>query len=578
MALDSGVMATPQSAPNAAAAAEERSSDGDSKRKGVTLEPGTVIAERYRIDAMLGEGGMGKVYRAEHVHMRKQVAVKVLHGDLSTTSEVVQRFEREAIAAGNIAHPNVAAATDFGQLDDGSFFLVLEYVAGRDLRSIIKKGKVAPPRAVHIIQQIAGALGAAHATGVIHRDLKPENIMLVEREGDPDFVKVLDFGIAKIDSVGMVDSAEAAATTKTGPQPLTRLGAVFGTPDYMSPEQALGQPIDSRADLYSIGVMLYELLSGERPFRGGAVTLMRQHVLQDAPPLPASVAESIDPRISAIIDKLLQKSPQDRYPTANDLHVALSELYMSPPPPSLQRSMPFISQRATPSLASVTSAEGRRSLAEVSEAAAALPPRRSRWGLRLLILGALGVIGWSWVSGHSPTDLLRQAESTVSSAQSHLASAGAAQPSARSDRVPAPSSVGQPMTQPSAQASAQPSASAAPLPEPSAVASSTSAPSASGSAAPDPSASAASAGPAESPSAQPDELMTDDDTATVDSASPPPPNPPPSWHPAAGGSQPARRAPMRNNGHPVKRKPPSHPRRTGPGGIYIPPPSQWFKG
>src|SRR5580692_9262827 len=167
------------------------------------LEPGTIIAERYRVDSLLGEGGMGKVYAAEHVHMRKQVAIKVLHPEMSTTPEVVARFEREAVAAGKIAHPNVAAATDFGRLEDRSFFLVLEYVAGVDLRSILRRGPVTPARALHIVRQITSAVGAAHAAGIVHRDLKPENVMLVDRDGDPDFVKVLDFGIAKIDALGM---------------------------------------------------------------------------------------------------------------------------------------------------------------------------------------------------------------------------------------------------------------------------------------------------------------------------------------------------------------------------------------
>src|SRR3984957_2660991 len=175
-----------------------------------TLEPGTIIAERYRVESLLGEGGMGKVYAAEHIHMRKQVAIKVLHSEMSTTPEVVARFEREAVAAGKITHPNVAAATDFGRLEDRSFFLVLEYVAGVDLRSALRPGALPPERAVKIIRQITAAVGAAHAAGVVHRDLKPENIMLVDRDGEADFVKVLDFGIAKIDAIGIGEKAEGA--------------------------------------------------------------------------------------------------------------------------------------------------------------------------------------------------------------------------------------------------------------------------------------------------------------------------------------------------------------------------------
>jgi serine/threonine protein kinase len=296
-----------------------------------TLEPGTIIAERYRVDALLGEGGMGKVYAAEHVHMRKQVAIKVLHPEMSTTPEVVARFEREAVAAGKITHPNVATATDFGRLANSSFFLVLEYVAGTDLRAAINKGSIGAERAVHIVRQITSAVGAAHAAGVVHRDLKPENIMLVDRDGDPDFVKVLDFGIAKIDAIGITDPKASPASGPSSAQPLTKMGAVFGTPDYMSPEQALGQPIDARSDLYSIGVIFFELLAGHRPFKGGAVTLMRAHVLDAVPSLPPTIIEALGTRYDDVIQKLLQKSATDRYASAAELLQALDALFEEQP-------------------------------------------------------------------------------------------------------------------------------------------------------------------------------------------------------------------------------------------------------
>src|SRR5690606_23745277 len=159
---------------------------------------GRILAERYRVTRLLGSGGMGAVYRAEHVHMRKAVALKVLHREMTAMPEVVARFEREAVAAARIEHPNVAAALDFGQLEDGAFYLVLEYIEGRSLSAALDaEGPFAPLRAVHITRQVAEALAAAHDAGVVHRDLKPDNIMLVERDGDPDFAKVLDFGIAK---------------------------------------------------------------------------------------------------------------------------------------------------------------------------------------------------------------------------------------------------------------------------------------------------------------------------------------------------------------------------------------------
>src|SRR5258708_7868476 len=159
---------------------------------------GVVLSGRYHIKKLIGEGGMGAVYQAEHTHMRKRFAVKVLHPEMSRLPEVVARFEREAMAAAHIEHPNVAGATDFGKLEDGSFFLVLEYVEGKSLRDAISEGRLEFGRVLHVARQIASALARAHALGIVHRDLKPENIMLVQRDDDPDFVKVLDFGIAKV--------------------------------------------------------------------------------------------------------------------------------------------------------------------------------------------------------------------------------------------------------------------------------------------------------------------------------------------------------------------------------------------
>ncbi len=223
---------------------------------------GRVVSERYRIEALIGEGGMGAVYLAEHVLMRKRLAVKVLHAEMTRMPEMVARFEREAMAAAHIEHPNVAAATDFGKLENGAFFLVLEYVEGTNLRDLIERGPLEIRRALHIAHQMASALARAHALGIVHRDLKPENVMLVLRDGDADFVKVLDFGIAKVP----VGDLGRTSSNKDGAQVLTQLGMVYGTPEYMAPEQALGQEVDLRADLYALGVILFEMLSGVRPF------------------------------------------------------------------------------------------------------------------------------------------------------------------------------------------------------------------------------------------------------------------------------------------------------------------------
>jgi len=266
---------------------------------------GTLLAERYRLVEQLGSGGMGAVYRAEHVHMKKSVAVKILHRHMTTNQEVVARFEREAVAAGRIVHPNVAAATDFGRLADGSFYLVLEYVEGKSLGLLMDQGPMDTGRALTITRQIADGLAAAHAAGVVHRDLKPDNVLLFERDGVRDIVKVLDFGIAKVH----LDEG-------SGHKPLTQIGTIFGTPQYMSPEQGQGRTVDARSDLYALGVLLYEMLVGKLPFDGDdLVVLITKHVTEPPPPLPASIPAPV----RELTLKLLAKKPEERVQSAAEL-------------------------------------------------------------------------------------------------------------------------------------------------------------------------------------------------------------------------------------------------------------------
>ncbi len=277
------------------------------------LTPGDVVGERYRVQARLGEGSMGVVYRVEHVHMRKTFALKVLDTEWAKTPDAFARFEREAVAGGSIASPHVAQATDFGQLADGSCFLVLEYVGGRTLRTVLGRA-MAPNRALRIARGIVAATETAHAKGVVHRDLKPENIMLVDREGDPDFVKVLDFGLAKL---------EGRAAEVPSSRVLTRQGAIVGTPRYMAPEQAVGERVDARADLYSIGVILFEMLTGSVPFEGDPQAVLRQLVVREVPPLPRSVQSAVGPRVEQMLERLLAKSPQARFASASELALEL---------------------------------------------------------------------------------------------------------------------------------------------------------------------------------------------------------------------------------------------------------------
>jgi serine/threonine protein kinase len=307
-----------------------------------------MIGGRYRIDSILGEGGMGTVYAAEHALMRKRVALKVLHPVMSQNPDMVARFEREAMAAAHIDHPNIAGATDFGQLDDGSFFLVLELIEGENLRVVIARDRLPIDRAIHIGKQIANALSRAHALGVVHRDLKPDNVMLITRGEDTSFVKVLDFGIAKVPILSLgaqptPSSVGAAAPESASPRVLTQVGMIYGTPEYMAPEQALGQPVDSRADLYALGVLLFEMITGKRPFdHDNTAMLLGLHVA-GAVPAMATIAPDLQvpSAIEAIVRRLLAKDPAQRFATATELEEALAQASFvnlpTEPPPGMRR-------------------------------------------------------------------------------------------------------------------------------------------------------------------------------------------------------------------------------------------------
>ena len=288
--------------------------DGDGEERGgvgvADRRLGEVLADRYRLVARLGAGGNGVVYRAEHVLMRKTVAVKVLHGELSRVETVVERFRREAEAASHIDHPHVIAATDFGLTEAGEFFLVMEYVEGRSLAEVLREeGRLSPLRAVRIGLQVAAALASTHAAGVIHRDLKPQNVFLVERADSSDFVKILDFGVARVRFGELQDPV------------ITQAGMVFGTPRYISPEQAMGSGADPRSDLYSLGILLYEMVTGRPPFDAGDATeiLGMQVTTEPSPLWMAADDPSIPAALDRLVLRLLAKRPEDRYQTADSL-------------------------------------------------------------------------------------------------------------------------------------------------------------------------------------------------------------------------------------------------------------------
>ncbi len=274
---------------------------------------GKTLAGRYRILARLGEGGMGVVYLAEHILIEKKVAVKILSGDFARKKDLVERFAREAKAASLIGHENIINITDFGETPSGSAFIAMEFLDGRDLaRHVRADGPMAIPRVVRIIGQVCRGLAAAHEKGIIHRDLKPENIFLVEREGRRDFVKILDFGLAKVSLL-----AEG--------QRLTHTGMIFGTPGYMAPEQARGEKTDHRADVYAVGCVLYELLTGESPFAGDSFLELVRKQLEEEPAAPSVRAPSanLPPALDAVVMKALAKNRDARFQTMKELALAL---------------------------------------------------------------------------------------------------------------------------------------------------------------------------------------------------------------------------------------------------------------
>ncbi|HSN81467.1 MAG TPA: serine/threonine-protein kinase [Polyangiales bacterium] len=286
-----------------------------------TPQIGDVLDSRYRITGMLGSGGMGCVYLAEHVAIRRPLALKLLHPEVGGIDEVNRRFEREAFAIGRMDHPNCVDVSDFGRLHDGTLYMVLELLDGVLLSDLLEREeRIGWKRAFHIARHVLSALAHAHDAGIIHRDVKPENVILVEKDGDTDFAKILDFGIAKLFEDRKPE--EPVLLPSDDPK-LTQLGVTIGTPTYIAPEQAFGQPIDGRADLYSLSVMLYEMITGVPPFDADEVSaLLRMHA---SAPVPAFIEAAPDLRVPESVERLvrdgLEKMPDDRTSSAK-LYIA----------------------------------------------------------------------------------------------------------------------------------------------------------------------------------------------------------------------------------------------------------------
>jgi serine/threonine protein kinase len=286
---------------------------------------GLVIDGRYRLDATLGRGGMGLVYRAAHIGLRRQVAVKILHPSLAASPEVRNRFEREALAVGKIDHPNCVSVYDVGRLPGGALYLAMELLEGRPLADVLEQeGQIAPGRALHVLAGILRGLSHIHAAKLIHRDIKPENIFLIRHGQDEDFAKILDFGIAKpMEASDLNDGVK-----------LTQAGMAFGTPIYMAPEQALGNPMDGRADLYAAAVMGYEMLCGQPPFYSDdKLEVMSMHTARPVPPMRQRMVRGGRPvpsSIERLVVRGLTKKPSDRYATADDFLAEVERALRTP--------------------------------------------------------------------------------------------------------------------------------------------------------------------------------------------------------------------------------------------------------
>lgn len=291
---------------------------------------GQVIQERFRVERKLGQGGMGAIYLAEHLLLKKRVAIKCLHAGLASNPDVVRRFKNEAVAASSIGHPNIVEVMDMGRFDDGTFYMVLEYLEGRDFQEDLDtEGPQAASKVAHVGVQVCAALGAAAKKGIVHRDLKPENIFLVRRHGDDAFVKVLDFGISKI-----LDGSGGA----------TKTGELMGTPYYMAPEQVLGdREITHLADVYALGVILFQALSGRVPFDGTALAQIILKIATEPPPSVTEYAPNVPQELASLILRMMSKDAAARPQSFQDVALALG--------PFLPETSPFSQPGALEALA-----------------------------------------------------------------------------------------------------------------------------------------------------------------------------------------------------------------------------------
>ncbi len=319
----------------------------------------------YEVTAKLGEGGMGEVYRARDARLDREVAIKVLPPSLAADAEALARFEREAKAVAALSHPNILAIFDFGKHGDTAY-AAMELLDGETLRTRLAAGALPPRKALEIAAQVAQGLAAAHERGIVHRDLKPENLFLT-RDGQ---VKILDFGLARQAEPGGSKSQLFAAPTQAGSALGTAPGTVLGTVGYMSPEQVRGEPADHRSDLFSLGVVLYEMLTGKRAFARESSVETMAAILRDEPPELEALSERHSPALTRLLQHCLEKRPEERFQSARDLAFDLR------------------------SLASGGSAVERSGAAGAAVSQKAKPRAMPAWALMLALLAVGALTGW----------------------------------------------------------------------------------------------------------------------------------------------------------------------------------------
>jgi serine/threonine protein kinase len=372
---------------------------------------GQILDGRYRLIRKLGEGGMGEVYAAEHIHIEKRFAIKLLRPEIVSNAEAVTRFRQEARSSSSIGHRNIIAIEDFGQLADGRIYMCMELLAGAALNEVITQ-PVGVDRLLNILIQTGHGLAAAHAKGITHRDMKPENVFVTIGPNGEDIPKLLDFGIAKVSG-------------NDGQNHLTRTGTIFGTPFYMAPEQALGNPVDARTDIYAVGVIMYECFSGSLPFQGDSfMGILTQHITMEPEPVAqraARVGRQLPPGLADVITRCMQKNPAQRFATMDELVNVLVQIYrgivgpgmstymeafpvmpssahqVQPTPPPMTRPV-GIGHASAPTIAA-PSGSAQVFTPPVGPSSGVYPgasmaiPRRSKAGLIIAVLAVLAVGG-----------------------------------------------------------------------------------------------------------------------------------------------------------------------------------------